>query len=78
MQNSQIKTGSICRSERVAKCNRLLEIEQQLGDRAQFESPFLPKRLGVNNSRCVVRESAVSAKTSGVWQVANQLNNSSY
>ncbi|MBE9222252.1 phosphopyruvate hydratase [Cyanobacterium stanieri LEGE 03274] len=32
----QIKTGSLCRSERVAKYNRLLRIEHQLGDRAVF------------------------------------------
>ncbi len=28
----QIKTGSLCRSDRVAKYNRLLVIEQELGD----------------------------------------------
>jgi enolase len=32
----QIKTGSACRSERVAKYNRLLRIEDHLGDAAQF------------------------------------------
>ncbi|WP_355659582.1 phosphopyruvate hydratase [Halomonas salifodinae] len=32
----QIKTGSLCRSDRVAKYNRLLVIEQQLGDRAAY------------------------------------------
>ncbi|QJQ95084.1 MULTISPECIES: phosphopyruvate hydratase [Halomonadaceae] len=32
----QIKTGSLCRSDRVAKYNRLLVIEQQLGDRARY------------------------------------------
>lgn len=32
----QIKTGSLCRSERVAKYNRLLRIEQELGDRAVY------------------------------------------
>ena len=32
----QIKTGSLCRSERVAKYNRLLRIEHELGDRALF------------------------------------------
>ncbi len=32
----QIKTGSLCRSERVAKYNRLLRIEDQLGDRAIY------------------------------------------
>lgn len=32
----QIKTGSLCRSERVAKYNRLLKIEQLLGDNAHY------------------------------------------
>lgn len=32
----QIKTGSLCRSDRVAKYNRLLVIEQQLGDKAAY------------------------------------------
>lgn len=41
MDSNQIKTGSLCRSERVAKYNRLLEIEWELGDTARFASPFL-------------------------------------
>ncbi|MCW6034827.1 phosphopyruvate hydratase [Spirulina subsalsa FACHB-351] len=32
----QIKTGSLCRSERVAKYNRLLRIEEELGSRAVY------------------------------------------
>lgn len=32
----QIKTGSLCRSERVAKYNRLLRIEDALGDKAVY------------------------------------------
>ena len=32
----QIKTGSVCRSERVAKYNRLLEIEDELGAKAAY------------------------------------------
>jgi len=32
----QIKTGSLCRSERVAKYNRLLRIEEELGGRAIY------------------------------------------
>jgi enolase len=32
----QIKTGSLCRSERVAKYNRLLRIEAELGDKAVY------------------------------------------
>jgi len=36
----QIKTGSLCRSERIAKYNRLLEIEETLGAKARFYSPL--------------------------------------
>jgi len=36
MGGGQIKTGSICRSERIAKYNRLLEIEAELGAVARF------------------------------------------
>ncbi|MEE4281251.1 MAG: phosphopyruvate hydratase [Pseudomonadales bacterium] len=32
----QIKTGSLCRSDRVAKYNQLLRIEEQLGDKASY------------------------------------------
>jgi enolase len=32
----QIKTGSICRQERITKYNQLLRIEEQLGDIARF------------------------------------------
>ena len=32
----QIKTGSLCRSDRVAKYNRLLRIEQELGAGAPY------------------------------------------
>jgi enolase len=32
----QIKTGSLCRSDRVAKYNQLLRIEEQLGAAAEF------------------------------------------
>ncbi|MGM0516924.1 MAG: phosphopyruvate hydratase [Pseudomonadota bacterium] len=32
----QIKTGSLSRSDRIAKYNQLLRIEEQLGDRARF------------------------------------------
>ncbi len=36
MSGGQIKTGSLCRSERIAKYNRLLEIEGELGTSAVF------------------------------------------
>jgi enolase len=40
MGGGQIKTGSLSRSERLAKYNRLLEIERELGPAAVYESPF--------------------------------------
>ncbi len=40
MGGGQIKTGSACRSERIAKYNRLLEIEKDLGKAAVFSNPF--------------------------------------
>ncbi len=40
MGGGQIKTGSACRSERIAKYNRLLEIESELGGAALFDNPF--------------------------------------
>lgn len=36
----QIKTGAPCRSDRVAKYNRLLRIEEEIQDIAQYDSPF--------------------------------------
>ncbi len=35
----QIKTGSLCRSDRVAKYNQLLRIEEALGSRAKYAGP---------------------------------------
>ncbi len=40
MDGCQIKTGSTSRSERIAKYNRLLEIEAELGYAAQYVSPL--------------------------------------
>jgi enolase len=36
METGQIKTGSLCRTDRIAKYNQLLRIEEELGDDAQF------------------------------------------
>lgn len=40
MGGGQIKTGSACRSERIAKYNRLLEIEDELGKKSVFGNPL--------------------------------------
>ena len=36
MNTGQIKTGSLCRSERIAKYNQLIRIEEELGDVAKY------------------------------------------
>ncbi|MEE4246740.1 MAG: phosphopyruvate hydratase [Kangiellaceae bacterium] len=41
----QIKTGSLCRSDRVAKYNQLLRIEQMLGDKAVYPGKSVFKSL---------------------------------
>ncbi len=43
MGGGQIKTGSACRSERIAKYNRLLAIEAELGKRAVFGGAMFKK-----------------------------------
>ncbi|HZV12183.1 MAG TPA: phosphopyruvate hydratase, partial [Candidatus Kapabacteria bacterium] len=41
-----MKTGSGCRSERIAKFNQLLRIEEELGPRAQFAGTKAFKNAG--------------------------------
>ena len=36
----QIKTGAPCRSDRTAKYNQLLRLEEMLGDNARFRNPY--------------------------------------
>jgi len=40
-----IKTGSACRSERIAKYNQLLRIEELLGDAAEYSGPWFYSRF---------------------------------
>ena len=48
----QIKTGSLCRSDRVAKYNQLLRIEEQLGSKGQYAGERIFANLKKNvNSR---------------------------
>ena len=44
LETGQIKTGSASRSDRTAKYNQLLRIEEQLGDAARFAGSQFPKR----------------------------------
>jgi enolase len=43
LETGQIKTGSASRSDRVAKYNQLLRIEEQLGESARFGGSQFPK-----------------------------------
>jgi len=45
LNTGQIKTGSLSRSERVAKYNRLMEIEIELGDAARYPGPDIFPRF---------------------------------
>jgi enolase len=47
MGGGQIKTGSLCRSERIAKYNRLLQIEYDLGEGATFGIPRTRSQVAV-------------------------------
>lgn len=40
LEAGQIKTGSLSRSDRTAKYNQLLRIEERLGNNARYQSPF--------------------------------------
>lgn len=44
MNTGQIKTGSICRSERICKYNELLRIEESLGKKAVYGKAIWPKK----------------------------------
>lgn len=45
LNTGQIKTGSLCRTDRIAKYNQLLGIEEELGPSARFAgSDAFPRR----------------------------------
>ena len=44
---TQIKTGSLCRSDRIAKYNQLLRIEDQLGSSAKYAGRSAFAKLGI-------------------------------
>ncbi|MDR3361627.1 MAG: phosphopyruvate hydratase [Desulfovibrio sp.] len=47
----QIKTGSLCRSERMAKYNQLLRIEEELGEDAEFFGPMLAENYALDGGQ---------------------------
>lgn len=49
VNSGQIKTGSLCRSERMAKYNQLLRIEEDLGDVCDFFGPSMVESYANND-----------------------------
>ena len=45
----QIKTGSLCRSDRLAKYNQLLRIEEELDDDAIYYGPMIAEHFELDN-----------------------------
>ncbi len=45
----QIKTGSLARSDRLAKYNQLLRIEEMLGPQAEYAGPAALRQMGADN-----------------------------
>lgn len=45
LSTGQIKTGSASRSDRMAKYNQLLRIEEELGESAIYGGPYFPKKF---------------------------------
>ncbi len=43
----QIKTGSLCRSDRIAKYNQLMRIEENLEDESYFFGPVMAEQFGL-------------------------------
>lgn len=46
----QIKTGSLSRSDRIAKYNQLLRIEEELDDTALFFGPIVASNYGLDQA----------------------------
>src|SRR5690606_33518296 len=44
LSTGQIKTGSASRTDRIAKYNQLLRIEEELGSGAIYAGPMFPKK----------------------------------
>jgi enolase len=89
MNGGQIKAGAPCRGERLAKYNRLLEIEREVAGQAFYVSPFKQPQQGFKKVRAgarpalsgqvvvaVIEEAATAQRCLAVAQRAAQLTNS--
>ena len=50
----QIKTGSLCRTDRVAKYNQLLRIEEQLGQQAKYAGQSVFTQFAIKSNHKVM------------------------
>ena len=67
MDGGQIKAGAPCRSERLAKYNRLLQIEREVAGHSYYSSPFKPptharKDVAVQQNTGVITTSGISGR----------------
>ena len=68
----QIKTGAPCRSDRVAKYNRLLAIEEELGNAARYPGSWRRLRLRRSETRArPSRPRLVSGPSGTSWLVSS-------
>ena len=68
----QIKTGSLARSDRVAKYNQLIRIEEELGAKARYAGRSVLKRGAVTSGLTVAARSYSSEADFAVRLAANQ------
>lgn len=54
LATGQIKTGAPCRSERLAKYNQLLRIEEELGPKARYAGATFRKSMSFLTSVCLI------------------------
>jgi enolase len=67
MGGGQIKTGSVCRSERIAKYNRLLEIERELGGAVRPVAGLAAAPAGVPSRRADDTKQEETRWTENAW-----------
>ncbi|CAM5459913.1 Enolase [Afipia felis] len=61
MNGGQIKAGAPCRGERLAKYNRLLEIEREVAGQSYYASPFKARHPGEGSAASPVLDCGVVA-----------------
>jgi enolase len=69
MAGGQIKAGSLSRSERLAKYNRLIEIERELGSSALYGKPFQKSTKGCTSAKLLRLRRRMKTKARVTYRV---------